>query len=84
MTTKVYNSLLDDRDLATWISPSGLLHVGAWYGQVACGAFVDSHNGWRYNGLTSLRWIGKISRRPTPNSMCKRCASQYKDVNVDA
>jgi hypothetical protein len=84
MTTKVYNSLLDDREITMWRSPSGLRHVGSWYGQVACGAFVDSHNGWKYDGLTSLRWVGKISRLPNVNHMCRRCASQYKDVNVDA
>lgn len=80
MTTDTF---LDAREITLWRSPSGLLHVGAWFGQVACGAFVDSHNGWSMEHLTSLRHLGRMSRRSTANRMCKRCAAQYKDVRDD-
>lgn len=78
------STFLDEAAISTWRSPSGLLHIGSWYGTVACGAFVDSHKGWSYVTLTSLRYLGRISRRPQANGLCKRCAAQYKDVNVDA
>lgn len=76
-------AFLDEPVLRIWRSPSGKRHVGAWFGQVACGAFVDSHSGWSMQSLTSLRYVGRISRRADTNNLCKRCASQYKDVRDD-
>jgi len=76
-------SLLDERALTVFTSPSGMLHIGAWFGQTACGAYVDSHKGWSYQQLTSLRYVGRMSRRASANRMCKRCANEYKDVRDD-
>jgi hypothetical protein len=82
-TTKpAYNSLLDDRDITLFRSPTGLVHVGAWFGETVCRKFV--YDSWTWMGLTSLRYIGRMSRRPQANHMCKSCAKEYKDVNVDA
>jgi hypothetical protein len=86
MTTPPYDSLLDEKCLTIWVSPSGKRHVGGWFGMVLCGAFVDSHNGWHYGDLTSVRWLGKIAQGIGYGSStyCKRCVSSYKDVNVNA
>ncbi len=80
MTTSTF---LDEMCMTTWISPAGKRHVGAWYGQVVCGAFVDSHNGWRISSLTSLRYLGRIAQGPQSGVWCKRCVNHYKDVNVN-
>lgn len=79
-----YDSLLDEKCITIYRSPSGKRHIGAWYGQVQCGAFVDTHNGWSWDQLTTLRWCGKVAQRPGINGFCKRCASQYKDVDINA
>ena len=79
MTTKEYNSLLDENWLVLIVSPSGLKHVRGWYGQAQCGSFEGEN--WDYHGLTNLRTLGRMSRRPDANRMCKRCANQYKDVS---
>lgn len=73
-------AFIDEKDITLFSSPSGLRHVGAWFGKTVCGVFVDSHNGWEYGGLTSLRSLGRMSRSPKANMMCKRCANEYKDV----
>lgn len=76
------STFLDERCMTTWSSPSGKRHVGGWFGMVLCGAFVDSHNGWRNEGLTSLRFLGRIAAN-NHGTWCKRCINNYKDVNVD-
>lgn len=79
-----YNSLLDEKCLTIWRSPAGLRHVGAWFGQVQCGAFVDTHSGWQYDHLTTVRWCARVAQRPKANRMCKRCAKVYEDVDYNA
>lgn len=81
MTTKpAYDSFLDDTCMSEYRSPSGLIHIGSWFGMAVCGVFIDTHNGWSYNGLTSLRRAGRMSRNAQANRLCKRCANTYKDV----
>lgn len=82
MTTKPYNAFLDDRDITIVRSPTGLVHVGAWFGETVCGKFI--YDSWTWMGLTSLRYIGRMRKRPQANRMCKSCANEYKDMNVDA
>lgn len=77
------STLLDERSMTIYRSPSGKRHVGGWYGMVLCGAFVDSHNGWSYQDLTSVRWLARMAQRPSDN-YCKRCLANYKDVIYDA
>jgi hypothetical protein len=80
----MYSSFYDDTFMREYSSPSGLTHIASWFGMAVCGVFIDTHNGWRYKGLTSLRRAGRMSRNPQANRLCKRCANNYKDVNVDA
>lgn len=79
----MYNSLLDDRCMTLWRSPTGLSHVEGWFGNTLCGRWVD-RNEWEYKGLTSIRYLGRISHKPAENYFCKRCASNYRDVKTDA
>lgn len=72
---------LDARELRMWRSPSGLRHVGGWYGQTICGAYPDAH--WVMEHLTSLRHAGRMSRNAKANRMCQRCANTYKTVRDD-
>ena len=81
MTTKPYNSLLDERCMTLWLSPTGLSHIGSWFGEVQCGKVRGE--GWKYDGLTSLRIIGRMSRHPQANRLCKQCAKGYEDVSDD-
>jgi hypothetical protein len=76
------STFLDAKEISLYRSPSGLLHVGAWFGETICSAW-HGNPGWRHQGLTSLRQLGRMSRRPNSNNMCKRCANEYKDVNVN-
>lgn len=73
------NSLLDERSISLYRSPSGLLHVGSWYDESICGSFVKAPF-WSFVRLTSLRDVGRMSRSPKANRMCKRCANEYEDV----
>lgn len=83
ITKPPYNSLLDERCLAVWESPSGKRHVEGWFSQTLCGKYIYN---WTWIELTSVRWLGKIAQgvgyRHT--DYCKRCVSSYKDVNVNA
>lgn len=74
----MYDSLLDERCMSVWRSPSGLKHVEGWFNQTICGKYIYQ---WDFDSLTSLRHIGRMSRRPDANRMCKRCANEYKDVS---
>ena len=77
------NTLLDDRCMTIWTSPSGKRHVGGWFGMVLCGSFVDSHNGWSWKELTSVRYLGRIAQGKPSSNWCKRCINNYKDVIID-
>lgn len=77
----MYNRLLDEVHMTTWRSTTDLLHVEGWFHSTICGKYI--YDEWRWQGLTSLRHIGRMSRNPKANRMCKRCANEYKDVNVD-
>jgi hypothetical protein len=77
------DTLLDERSISLYRSPTGLTHVGSWYNESVCGSFVKGPY-WKYWGLTSLRQLGRMSRNAKANRMCKRCAKEYEDVNVDA
>lgn len=77
------STFLDERCMTIWTSPSGKRHVGGWFGMVLCGAFVDSHNGWRWDHLTSVRWLGRMAQGNNNSSWCKRCINNYKDVIID-
>ena len=79
--TAPYDSFLDEECLREYTSPSSLLHIASWFGLSVCGVFIDTHNGWNYKGLTSLRRTGRMSRNANANRMCKRCARTYKDVS---
>lgn len=84
--TMTTSTLLDERCMTIWASPSGKRHVGGWFGMVLCGAFVDSHNGWKQKDLTSVRYLGRIAQMNTKyhyTNWCKRCINNYKDVIVD-
>lgn len=74
-------AFIDEATLRMWRSPSGLRHVGAWFGQTICSAYPD--RGWTMEGLTCLRSVGRMSRNANVNRMCKRCAAHYKDVRDD-
>lgn len=73
-------AFIDQSDITLWSSPSGLRHVQSWFGKTICG---KSYWGWSWAGLTSLRSLGRMSRSPKANMMCKRCANEYKDVSDD-
>lgn len=75
-----YDGLLDERCMSVWRSPSGLKHVESWFNLTVCGKYIHQ---WEFDSLTSLRHIGRMSRNPKADRMCKNCASEYKDVNVD-
>ena len=74
------STLLDERCMSVWTAPSGLKHVEGWFNQALCGKYIGSN--WKFRELTSLRYLGRIGRNPS--GYCKICASNYKDVNVDA
>lgn len=77
-------SLLTERCLSVWTSPAGKRHVGGWFGTVLCGAFVDSHNGWRYIEEVSVKYLASIAQYGYDRNWCKRCLNNYKDVILDA
>lgn len=77
------STLLDERCLTIYTSPSGKRHVGGWFGMVLCGAFVDTHNDWAWGGLHSVRYLAKIAQGKPSNVWCKRCIGNYKDVILD-
>lgn len=79
MTTKTYDSFLDDTCMSEYTSPSGLIHIGSWFGMAVCGVYIT--DAWTYRGLTSLRRAGRMSRNAQANRLCKRCANTYKDVS---
>ena len=78
------STLLDERCMTVWTAPSGKKHVEGWFNQALCGKHIGQN--WRWHDLTSVRWLGKIAqgRGYGSGSYCKICASNYKDVNVDA
>jgi hypothetical protein len=78
------SALMDDNDIQLVISSSGIKHVKAWFELTVCGKYCGDNYKWSYGGLTSLRWIGRVSQRPRANNFCLRCAANYKDVNVNA
>lgn len=75
------NSLLDERCMTVWRSPSGLRHVEGWYGESLCGKWIDRST-WTYIDLTSIRYLGRISQG-NGHGFCKRCMNNYKDVKVN-
>ena len=77
------STLLDERCMTIWTSPSGKRHVGGWFGMVLCGAFVDSHNGWLGYDQCSVRYLAKVAQGRPSSLWCKRCISNYKDVIID-
>ena len=77
------STLLDERCLSIWTSPSGKRHVGGWFGMVLCGAFVDSHNGWKYTEEASVRYLASVAQYGYHGHWCKRCIGNYKDVILD-
>ena len=85
MTTKPYNSLLDERCMTIWTSPAGKRHVEGWYGETLCGCWIDNSSGWHYGELTSVRWLGKLAQGIGYGSSlcCKRCFANYKDVDTN-
>lgn len=74
------STFMDERCMTIWAAPSGLKHVEGWFNQALCGKFISQN--WSFRELTSLRYLGRIGRNPS--GWCKTCASNYKDVNVDA
>ena len=77
------STFLDEKALQFVYSPTCKLHVKSWFGQTVCGKQYEGNWEWRLGGLTSLRQLGRMSRRPNSNNMCKRCANEYKDVNIN-
>lgn len=77
------STLLTERCMTIYESPSGKRHVGGWFGMVLCGAFVDSHNGWSYKYLTSVGYLAKVAQGYVGPQWCKRCLANYKDVILD-
>lgn len=84
MTTKPYNSLLDDRCITVVESIQGRRHVKGWFDLTVCGKYCGDNYVWSFLYLTSLRHVGRMSKNPQANRMCKSCANEYKDMNVDA
>lgn len=80
MTTN-FDSLLDERCMRLWRSPSGLTHVEGWFNETICHKYIDSGN-WQWWMLTSLRHVARMSQSNS-RDMCKVCAREYKDVIVD-
>jgi hypothetical protein len=76
-----YNTLLDERHLTVWTSPSGKRHVEGWFGETLCGSWIDRSGDWHYGELTSLRYLAKIAQNPS-TTWCKRCINNYKDVRT--
>ena len=80
------STLLDERCLRVVASPSGKRHVEGWYGETLCGKWINyGYKQWGYSDLTSVRWLGKIAQSVGygSNTYCKRCVSNYKDVDID-
>jgi hypothetical protein len=75
------STFMDERCITIWTAPSGKRHVEGWFGEALCGKWIDK-SAWRYFDLTSLRYLGRIGRNPS--GYCKVCASNYKDVDIDA
>jgi hypothetical protein len=78
------STLLDERNLNLVVSPTGLRHIGGWFGNTLCGKWIDMRNTWRSHDLISVRHAGRMSKDPMVNYFCKRCASHYKDVDTNA
>jgi hypothetical protein len=74
------SAFMDDRCMTIRTSPSGKKHIEGWFNQTLCGKHLGE--GWRFYDLCSLRYLGKIGRNP--QGYCKVCASNYKDVDINA
>ena len=82
--TRPYNHFLDEQANPIVISSTGVRHAKAWFEQTVCGKYCGDTHKWSYGGMVSLRWLGRVAQRPEANRFCKRCASNYEGVNVNA
>lgn len=75
------STLLDERCLTIWTSPAGKRHVEGWFSETLCSSWIGPD--WKWQELTTVRWVAKIAQGQPTNTWCKRCLSNYKDVILD-
>ena len=78
------STLLDERCITVVESMSGKRHVRGWFETTLCGKYAGDPYVWSFLYLTSLRHVAKMSQNAYANRMCKSCAKEYKDVDVNA